>query len=89
MIVHLQERTKNAQFIIISLRSNMFELSDNLIGIYKTNNCTKSITVNPNAFKRDDTEEIQPTDDVNNALVQNEEISMAGDTQNCGQTIQH
>lgn len=30
-----QERTKNAQFIIISLRNNMFELADRLVGIYK------------------------------------------------------
>ena len=39
-----------AQFVIISLRNNMFELSDRLVGIYKTNNTTKSITINPNAF---------------------------------------
>jgi hypothetical protein len=31
----MQERTKNAQFIIISLRNNMFELADRLVGIYK------------------------------------------------------
>lgn len=43
----LQERTKNAQFIIISLRNNMFELADRLVGIYKTDNCTKSVTINP------------------------------------------
>lgn len=43
-----QERTRNAQFIIISLRNNMFELADRLVGIYKTDNCTKSVTVNPN-----------------------------------------
>jgi len=42
-----QERTKNAQFIIISLRSNMFELADTLVGIYKTHNATKTATVNP------------------------------------------
>ena len=42
-----QERTKNAQFIIISLRNNMFELADRLIGIYKTHNCTKSVTIDP------------------------------------------
>ena len=39
-----------AQFIIISLRNNMFELSDRLVGIYKTQNTTKSITINPSAF---------------------------------------
>lgn len=43
----LQERTKNAQFIIISLRNNMFELADRLVGIYKTDNCTKSVTIDP------------------------------------------
>lgn len=42
---YIKERTKNAQFIIISLRSNMFELADYLVGIYKTYNCTKSVTV--------------------------------------------
>ena len=35
------------QFVIISLRNNMFELADRLVGIYKTNNCTKSIAINP------------------------------------------
>ncbi len=47
---YIKERTKNAQFIIISLRNNMFELADRLVGIYKTNNCTKSITISPKAF---------------------------------------
>jgi len=46
---YIKERTKNAQFIIISLR-NMFELADRLVGIYKTNNCTKRITIDPKAF---------------------------------------
>lgn len=41
----LQERTKNAQFIIISLRSNMFELSDYLIGIYKVKDCTETVCI--------------------------------------------
>lgn len=44
---YIRERTKNAQFIIISLRSNMFELADRLVGIFKTYNCTKSVTINP------------------------------------------
>ncbi|CAH0546726.1 unnamed protein product [Brassicogethes aeneus] len=47
---YIKERTKNAQFIIISLRSNMFELCDNLIGIYKTYNCTKTITIDPRIY---------------------------------------
>lgn len=47
---YIKERTKDAQFVIISLRNNMFELADYLIGIYKTDNCTKSITINPHSF---------------------------------------
>jgi structural maintenance of chromosome 4 len=52
---YIKERTKNAQFIVISLRNNMFELAARLVGIYKTNNMvrprqmklmkTKSITI--------------------------------------------
>ncbi|KAJ5068621.1 structural maintenance of chromosomes protein [Anaeramoeba ignava] len=47
---YIKERTKNAQFIIISLRNSMFELADRLVGIYKTHNCTKSIAIDPNSF---------------------------------------
>lgn len=47
---YVKERTKNAQFIIISLRNNMFELADRLVGIYKTHNTTKSVTIDPGAF---------------------------------------
>jgi structural maintenance of chromosome 4 len=47
---YIKERTKNAQFVIISLRNNMFELADRLVGIYKTDNATKSVTINPAAF---------------------------------------
>uniref|UniRef100_A0A0A1XAR8 Structural maintenance of chromosomes protein n=1 Tax=Zeugodacus cucurbitae TaxID=28588 RepID=A0A0A1XAR8_ZEUCU len=42
---YIKERTKNAQFIIISLRSNMFELSDYIVGIYKVKDCTDSVTI--------------------------------------------
>ena len=47
---YIKERTKNAQFIIISLRNNMFELADRLVGIYKTHNATKSVTINPKQY---------------------------------------
>lgn len=47
LFLFLQEQTKNAQFIIISLRNNMFEIADRLIGIYKTHNTTKSVGINP------------------------------------------
>lgn len=50
LFTHSQERTKNAQFIIISLRNNMFELADRLVGIYKTSDVTKSVAINPSAF---------------------------------------
>lgn len=56
---YIKDRTKDAQFIIISLRyvtvsdlticvrlslfrNDMFELSHRLVGIYKTNNATRS-----------------------------------------------
>lgn len=35
---YIKERTKNAQFIVISLRNNMFELAARLVGVYKTSN---------------------------------------------------
>jgi structural maintenance of chromosome 4 len=44
---YIKERTKDAQFVIISLRNNMFELADRLVGIYKTDNATKTVTINP------------------------------------------
>ena len=47
---YIKERTKDAQFIIISLRNNMFELADRLVGIYKTRDVTKSVTINPKAI---------------------------------------
>nr|CAD7463499.1 unnamed protein product [Timema tahoe] len=50
------QRTKNAQFIIISLRSNMFELADRLVGIYKTHDCTRCATINPKLYGLDNLE---------------------------------
>eukprot|EP00455_Lapot_gusevi_P008717 TRINITY_DN13827_c0_g1_i1.p1 TRINITY_DN13827_c0_g1~~TRINITY_DN13827_c0_g1_i1.p1 ORF type:complete len:224 (-),score=76.35 TRINITY_DN13827_c0_g1_i1:51-722(-) len=47
---YIKERTKDAQFIIISLRNNMFEVANRLVGIYKTSHCSKSITINPHKF---------------------------------------
>jgi structural maintenance of chromosome 4 len=44
---YIKARTKNAQFIIISLRNNMFELADKLIGVYKTHDQTKTISITP------------------------------------------
>lgn len=42
---YIKERTKNAQFVVISLRNNMFELAQQLVGIYKVDNKTHSITI--------------------------------------------
>lgn len=42
---YIKERTKNAQFVVISLRNNMFELAARLVGVYKVNHMTKSVTV--------------------------------------------
>ena len=47
---YIKERTRDAQFIIISLRNNMFEVADRLVGIYKTQHVSKSITINPQNF---------------------------------------
>ncbi|KAF8640540.1 hypothetical protein AX17_000202 [Amanita inopinata Kibby_2008] len=47
---YIKDRTKNAQFIIISLRNDMFELSHRLIGIYKTSNATRSICIDNHAL---------------------------------------
>lgn len=47
---YIKDRTKNAQFIIISLRNYMFELADYLVGIFKTRDCSKSVTINPSKF---------------------------------------
>ncbi|KIJ54318.1 hypothetical protein M422DRAFT_153955 [Sphaerobolus stellatus SS14] len=47
---YIKDRTKNAQFIIISLRNDMFELSHRLIGIYKTSNQTRSISIDNHAL---------------------------------------
>lgn len=42
---YIKKRTKDAQFIIISLRNNMFDLADKLIGVYKTFDKTKVINL--------------------------------------------
>ena len=67
---YIKERTRNAQFIIISLRPNMFELADRLVGIYKTHNTTKSVAINPNAIERQlETENNNPATNIANVTV--------------------
>ena len=48
---YIRERTRcSAQFLIVSLRNNMFEQADRLVGIYKVHDSTRSVTIDPNAF---------------------------------------
>merc|ERR1711865_967934 len=49
---YIKQRTKNAQFIVISLRNQMFELADRLVGIYKTQDVSKSVAIDPLVFER-------------------------------------
>lgn len=47
---YIKDRTKNAQFIVISHRSDMFELADYLVGIYKIYNCSKCTVLDVKQF---------------------------------------
>ena len=40
---YIKERTKNGQFIVISLRNNMFELASRLVGVYKVNHMVRPL----------------------------------------------
>lgn len=44
---YIKERTEDAQFIVVSLRNNMFEISNRLIGVYKHDNKAKSVVFDP------------------------------------------
>lgn len=57
---YIKERTQNAQFIVITLRNYMFELSDNLVGIFKPDNKSKSVTINPHHFAQQNSQTTQP-----------------------------
>jgi structural maintenance of chromosome 4 len=46
---YIKQRATYAQFIIISLRNHMFEIADWLVGIYKTDHVSKSVTLDPAA----------------------------------------
>lgn len=50
---YIREKAKNCQFIIISLRNNMFDLAQKMVGIYKTYDITKTITINPHLMKEE------------------------------------
>ena len=44
---YIKDRAKNSQFIVISLRNNMFELAEQVEGIYKTNDKTSVVDLRP------------------------------------------
>ena len=46
---YILEQAVGAQFIIISLRNNMFELAHRLVGISKVKDCTQSVAIDPKA----------------------------------------
>lgn len=48
---YIKDRTKNGQFIVISLRNNMFELAARLVGVYKVNHMVGTKTWNSSTFK--------------------------------------
>lgn len=57
---YIKTRAKNSQFIIISLRPNMFELSDYLVGIYKVSDCTNALVVKNEPPPMPTTQDMQP-----------------------------
>uniref|UniRef100_A0A915DJ13 Structural maintenance of chromosomes protein 4 n=1 Tax=Ditylenchus dipsaci TaxID=166011 RepID=A0A915DJ13_9BILA len=50
---YILEKTKNAQFVVISLRNNMFERGDRIVGIYKIHDCTQNAVLDPKAAERE------------------------------------
>lgn len=42
---YLRTRTTNAQFIVVSLRNNMFELANRLIGVFKVHDCASALVI--------------------------------------------
>lgn len=41
----IKEKTKNSQFIVVSLNNELFEKADLLVGIYKVHNISHSISL--------------------------------------------
>lgn len=48
---YIKGETRNAQFIVVSLRYQMFEVADQLVGIYKTKDVSHSLCVSPYSLK--------------------------------------
>ena len=74
---YIKQRTKDAQFIIISLRNNMFELANQLVGVYKTYNTTKSITLIPSLVEKE-VEEENKNPNLNLNQLNNDQKEIAG-----------
>lgn len=74
---YIKKRARNSQFLIISLRNNMFELAEKLVGIYKTFDITKTVTINPNKLKA----KIMNEEQGNNENEENQQPNRAGDNQ--------
>ena len=55
---YLRTRTTNAQFIVVSLRNNMFELANRLIGVFKVHDCASALVIDQ---EQDDGDEISLT----------------------------
>lgn len=49
---YIRKRTKNAQFIVITLRPEHFELADRLVGIYKRKDISRSVSMNPRVIEK-------------------------------------
>ena len=46
----------------------MFELADRLVGIYKTNDATKSVTINPKIFNAVSNDTVKPSTKINSKV---------------------
>ncbi len=49
---YIKERARNSQFLVISLRNNMFELAEKIIGVYKTHDITKAVYLIPSEVEQ-------------------------------------
>ncbi|CAI2193113.1 12085_t:CDS:2, partial [Funneliformis geosporum] len=65
---YIKERIRDAQFIVISLHDNMSELADHLVGVFKTDDQSKSVTFNPRKFQELTLSKILGKDPLNKKL---------------------
>jgi structural maintenance of chromosome 4 len=55
---YIKGETKNAQFIVVSLRYQMFEVADQLVGIYKVKDVSQSLCISPYSLSQEDTSNV-------------------------------